>query len=114
MSVLMDLWHSIVGIVTSSSPITLVIMAVVIIAAAFMTEGFGSLVSATVGALVIFGIATTVYAAVTAKAGANWAGMPQSDWAALQHLTVDHLVAYAILFAVAIGLVGFVRSLFMR
>ena len=102
------------GIVTTSGAITLVIMAVIAIGAAFMIEGAGSLVTATVGALVVFGLATTIYAAATAKGGANWSGMPQADWAALHSVTVPILLAYAILFAIAIGVLSFIRSIVLR
>ena len=114
MSVVMDLWHSIVGIITTSGWITLVIIAVIAIGAAFMIEGAGSLVSATVGALIVFGLATTIYSAATAKGGANWSGMPQADWAALHSVTVPILLAYAIIFAVAIGVLNFIRSIVLR
>ncbi|MGD0865893.1 MAG: hypothetical protein ABSA49_10085 [Rhizomicrobium sp.] len=114
MSVIMDLWHSIVGIITTSGWITLVIIAVIAIGAAFMIEGAGSLVSATVGALIVFGLATTIYTAATAKGGANWSGMPQADWAALHSVTVPILLAYAIIFAVAIGVLNFIRSIVLR
>lgn len=117
MSVITDLWHSIVGIVTSAGGahhvITLVIILVIAAGAAFMIEGAGSLVSATVVALVVFGLATSVYEAATAKA-ANWSGMPQADWAALQQFSVASLIAYAIVFAVAIFVLNFVKSLVFR
>jgi hypothetical protein len=114
MSVVMDLWHSIVGIITTSGWITLAIMAVIAIGAAFMIEGAGSLVTATVGALVVFGLATTIYAAATAKGGANWSNRPQADWTALHSVTVPILLAYAIVFAVAIGVLSFIRSIVLR
>jgi hypothetical protein len=87
---------------------------VIAIGAAFMIEGAGSLVSATVGALIVFGLATTIYSAATAKGGANWSGMPQADWAALHSVTVPILLAYAIIFAVAIGVLNFIRSIVLR
>jgi hypothetical protein len=114
MSIIMDLWHAIIGIVTTSGAVPLVIMLVIAVAAAFMIEGIGSLVSATVGAVIVFGLATTIYAAATAKGGANWSGMPQADWAALHQFTVASLIAYAILFAVVIGVINFVKSLVVR
>jgi ABC-type transport system involved in cytochrome bd biosynthesis fused ATPase/permease subunit len=114
MSIIMDLWHAIIGIVTTSGAVPLVIILVIAVAAAFMIEGLGSLVSATVGALIVFGLATTIYAAATAKGGANWSGMPQADWAALHQLTVASLLAYAILFAIAIGVINFVKTLVVR
>ena len=114
MSIIMDLWHAIVGIVTTSNLIPLIIMLVIAVAAAFMIEGLGSLVSATVLALIVFGLATTIYTAATAKGGANWSGMPQADWTALHQFTVASLIAYAILFAVVIGVINFVKSLVIR
>lgn len=114
MSIIMDLWHAIVGIVTSSGPITLGIMLVIAVVAAFMIENAGSLVSATVGALVVFGLATSIYSAATAKGGANWSGMPQADWNSLHQFPVASLIAYAILFAVVIFVINFVKSLVIR
>lgn len=114
MSIIMDLWHAIIGIVTTSGAIPLVIMLVIAVAAAFMIEGMGSLVSATVGALIVFGLASTIYAAATAKGGANWSGMPQADWTTLHQFTVASLIAYAILFAVVIGVINFVKTLVVR
>ena len=74
----------------------------------------GLLVTATVGALIVFGLATTIYAAATAKGGANWSNMPQNDWTALHSVTVPSLLAYAIVFAVAIGILNLVRSIVLR
>jgi hypothetical protein len=40
--------------------------------------------------------------------------MPQADWAALHSVTVPILLAYAIIFAVAIGVLNFIRSIVLR
>jgi hypothetical protein len=115
MSIVWDLWHSIVGIITTSGWITLAIGLVIAIGAAFVIEGAGSLISATIGALIVFGLATTIYHAATAKGGANWSGMPQADWAALHSVSVaPTLLAYGIIFAVAIGVLSFIRSIVLR
>lgn len=111
MSALLDLWHSVVGIVTAGDWITLAIMAVVALATGFMMQNIGSIVSATVGAMVVFAIATFIRAAVGAK---DAIALAQTDWHNLQAVTVHSLLAYAIAFAIVIGVVHFVRSLVMR
>jgi hypothetical protein len=40
--------------------------------------------------------------------------MPHSEWAALHAVTVPTLLAYAVLFAIAIGVVNFIRSIVLR
>lgn len=111
MSALLDLWHSVVGIVTAGDWITLAIMAVVALATGFMMQNLGSLVSATIGAMVVFAIAIFIRAAISAK---DAIALAQTDWHNLQAVTVHSLLAYAIAFAIVIGVVHFVRSLVMR
>lgn len=111
MSALLDLWHSVVGIVTAGDWITLAIMAVVALATGFMMQNLGSIVSATVGAMVVFAIAIFIRAAISAK---DAIALAQTDWHNLQAVTVHSLLAYAIAFAIVIGVVHFVRSLVMR
>lgn len=111
MSELMNLWHSIMAIISSSDTVTLVIMAVVVIGAGFAMQSMGSLVTATFGALVLFGLATFVRASLTSK---NTVGLAQSDWHSLLALQVQVLLSYAVAFAVVIAVVHYVRSLVMR
>ena len=81
MSALTDIWNTIHGIITSADVITLVIMAVIAIALAFFSEGLGSLVSVTLGALVVFALATFARAAMGSK---DIAGLMLSQGAAFQ------------------------------
>jgi hypothetical protein len=111
MSELLNLWHSITGIITSSDVVTLIIMAVVAIGAGFAMSGMGSIVTATFGALVLFGLATFVRAAVAGKSAATLA---QSDWHSLLAMQVQTLLAYAIAFAIVIAIVHTIRSAVMR
>ncbi|MGB8363387.1 MAG: hypothetical protein ACLQUZ_17910 [Rhizomicrobium sp.] len=111
MSALLDLWHSVVGIVTTGDWITLAIMAVVALAAGFAMQNFGSIVTATFAALVVFGLATFMRAAVGAK---DAVALAKTDWHGLLGLTVHNLLAYAIAFAVVIAVVHIVRSLVVR
>jgi hypothetical protein len=111
MSELVSLWHSITGIVTSSDVVTLIIMAVIAIGAGFAMQSMGSLVTATFGALVVFGLAEFAREAIKGKSATTLA---QSDWHSLLAMQVGLLIAYAILFAVVAGIVHTIRSIVMR
>jgi hypothetical protein len=111
MSEVMNLWHAITGIIASSDVVTLIIMAVVAIGAGFAMQGLGSIVTATFGALVLFGLATFVRAAIAGKSAMTLA---QSDWHSLLAMPVQTLLAYAVAFAIVIAIVHTIRSIVMR
>lgn len=113
MSALMDLWHSVLGIVTSGDYVALVIIAVIAVALGFAMQGMGGLVSATVGALALFAIATFVRGVAMAH-GKGVSDLAQTDWSKLQGVTFHTLLAYAILFAIAIAVVQIIRSVVAR
>lgn len=97
--------------------ITLAIIAVVVLAVGYMTEGLTSLVTMTFVGLIAFAILQYV----RALAGI---GMPaskqdamtlaQTDWHGLMTWPVGGLIAYAIAFAILIGAVSLIRSLVFR
>lgn len=113
MAALLDLWHSIIAIVTTGDWLTLAIMAAIALAVGYMMENFGSIVTSTFVALVAFGLVT--YVVAVAKVGGKNAGtLAETDWHNLLGLTVHSLLAYAIVFAVVISLAHVVRSLVNR
>ena len=112
MSVLLDVWNAIHGIVTAADPITLAIAAVILIAAGYMMEGVNSLVTTTVVALVAFALLGYVRAVTLGKQPA--AAYATTDWhnfATSQGLT---LLAYALTFAAGILVVHLVSQLIKR
>lgn len=111
MSILMDIWGAIHAILTTSGVIPLVLMAVIAIAAGFMMQGFGSIVSSTVVAMLAFALAT--YALGVAR-GASAAASAQADWHSFLDLHMLTLLAYAITFGVAIAVVHGIRSAVLR
>ena len=111
MSVLMDIWSAVHGIITTSGMVPLILMAVIAVAAGFMMQNFSSILSATVIAMLAFALATYAYAVAR---GASAAASAQADWHNFLDLHMLTLVAYAVTFAVAIGVVHFVRSLVLR
>lgn len=111
MSVLMDIWGAVHGIFTTSGLVPLVLMAIIAVAAGFMMQSFNSIVSTTFVALVAFALATYVYAILR---GANAAASAQADWHSFLDLHMLTLIAYAVTFAIGIGVVHTVRSLVLR
>jgi len=113
MSALLDIWHSVLAIVTSGDWIALAIMVVIALAIGFAMQNFGSIVTATFAALIVFALATFVRE--VAKVGGKNAGtLAQSDWHNLLALSVHSVLAYAIAFAIVIGVVHVVRQLVAR
>jgi hypothetical protein len=108
----MDVWHSINAIFASADIITLVIMALIALGAGFAMQGMGSLVTATFGALVVFGLAGYVRAVTTMKKDAMT--LAQTDWHSLLGLQMQVLIGYAIAFAIVIAIVHLIRSAVMR
>lgn len=113
MSDLLDLFHSVVGIVTSGDWVSLAIMAAIALAIGYMMESFGTIVTSTFTALVAFALATFVVSLVRAG-GKNAGTLAETDWHNLLGLSVHSLLAYAIAFAIVIGVVHVVRSLVLR
>ena len=112
MSFLMDIWHAVQGIVTTSGLTTLIIMAVIAIGAGALMQSFGSVVTTTVVALIAFALVEYVYAITILKQ--NAAAYAHADWLAFQGLHMLQLLAYALLFAVVIGVAHAARSLINR
>jgi hypothetical protein len=113
MSALLDLWHSVMGIVTSGDYIALVIIAVIALALGFTMQGMGSLVTTTVSALALFAVAIFIRGVATAH-GKGAAALAQTDWGNLQGVTFHTVLAYAILFAIVLAVVQIIRSIVAR
>jgi len=112
MASLMDIWHAVVAIFTAGDWISLGILVVIALAAGFVMQGFESIISTTVVALVLFGIAG--YVKAVAVGGQNAAAYAQTEWHNFLALTMQTLLAYAIAFAVIIAVVHAVRAMVIR
>ena len=112
MASLMDVFHNITGIFTTADWITLAIMAIVAIGAGVLMQEMGAIVTTTIIALIVFSLA--VYARSVLIGGQNAAQLADKNWHGFLGLPVETLIAYAIPFAVAIGVVHVVRSMVWR
>ena len=112
MSIVWDIWNTIHGIVTSADMITLGIGVVILLAAGFVMQGFDSLISTTIIAMIAFGLAGFVRAVTVG--GQKAAEYATTDWHNFTTLNGLTLLAYALTFAVGIAVVHLVRSLVIR
>lgn len=112
MSFLMDIWHAVQGIVTTSGLMTLIVMAVIALGAGAMMQSLGSVVSTTLVALIAFALVEYVLAITLGKQNAS--AYATTDWQAFQALHMLTLLAYALLFGVVIAVAHAARSLISR
>ena len=112
MSIVWDIWNTIHGIVTSADMITLGIGVVILLAAGFAMQGIDSLITATIIAMVAFGLASFVRAITIG--GQNASEYAATDWHNFTTLNGLTLLAYALTFAVGIAIVHLVRSAVIR
>jgi len=111
MPFLMDIWHAIHDVIFSAVWKTLAIMAVIALGAGYMMQSLNSVVSTTVVALVAFALIEYALAITVGKQ--NPAAYATTDWKAFQELHMLTLLAYAVIFAVAIGVAHAARSLIL-
>jgi hypothetical protein len=109
MESLNHLWSAIQAVVLHSDYISLGIIVLIAIAAGFLMDGLSSLVSVTVLALIVFGIAG--YAQGILLHGQNASAYATTTLHNLEVVQMLTVLAYAITFAVLIGVVHTVRSL---
>jgi hypothetical protein len=114
MSALTDIWNTIHGIITTSDWIALVIMAVIAIGLAWISEGLGSLLQSAILALIAFGVATIIRGAVQGGSKTDFGTLLQTDWHNAIVMPTQTLLAYTIIFAVVIAVVGIVKSVIGR
>ena len=112
MSALLDIWHTIQGIMTHADWITLVLIAVVAIAGGFAIQGLNSILGATVLGLVGFVLLVFVRAVTLGKQ--DFTAYAHTGWHDILGLQMMTLFAYFIIFAVLIGVVHLIRSVVFR
>jgi len=112
MSALLDIWHTIQGIMTHADWITLAIIAVVAIVGGFAIQGLNSILSATVLGLVGFVLLVFLRAVTLGKQ--DFTAYAHTGWHDVLGLQMMTLIAYFVIFAVLIGVVHLIRSAVLR
>ena len=112
MSALLEIWHTIQGVMTHADWITLAMIAVVAIAAGFAIQGLNSILGATILGLVGFVLLVFVRAVTLGKQ--DFMVYAHTAWHHILALPMMTLFAYFIIFAVLIGVVHLIRSVVFR
>ena len=112
MSALLDIWHTIQGIMTHADWITLAMIAVVAVAAGFAIQSLNSVLSATVLGLV--GFALLVFVRTVTLGKQDLTAYAHTGWHDILALPMITFFAYFIIFAVLIGVVHVIRSVVIR
>jgi hypothetical protein len=108
----MDVWNTIISIFGSVDPITIGIIAVIILAAGFIMQGFESIVTTTVIAMILFGVAG--YARIVVINGKDAAATAESVFHGFLGMPMQMLLAYSVVFAIGIAIIHLIRSIVIR
>ncbi len=108
MSVLMEIWQAIHGVVTSADYYTLGAAVAVILIAGFLMESIGSVLSVTLVSLLGFVLVKAAIAVATSHH--NVAALAGDYWAGFKDLPMLVLLAYVLIFGILISLVSTIRN----
>lgn len=111
MPFIMDIWHAIHDVLFTADWRTLAIMAVIALAAGYTMQNMSSVVTTTVIALIAFALIEYALAITIGKQ--NPSTYATADWKAFQDLRMLTLLAYGLIFAVAIGVAHTARTLIL-
>ena len=112
MSALLEIWHSIQGILTHADWITLALIALVVIIGGFAIQGLNSILGATVLGLIGFVLLVFVRAITIGKQ--DFTAYANTGWHDILGLQMMTLLSYFVIFAVLIGIVHVIRSAVFR
>ena len=99
------------GVFGSADSVSLIIMLLVVVAFGLMLRSFGDIITLTVSALIIYGLARLGYSVYQ---GADPASLAGTAWGNLKVMTVGDLVVYFLAFAIAMGIISAIRSVVGR
>lgn len=102
----------VIGVFSTGDMIQLGIMLVVMVLAGLTMPNFGSIITTTVLALVLFAVA--VYVRAVAMEGADAAQLAETTWNSFLALSVETLFTYAVAFAAVITVIFVLRSVVSR
>jgi hypothetical protein len=109
MSALMEIWHSIHGLVLAADYYTLGAAILIIVISGFLMEGLRSLVPVTLVALLAFALVKFVLS-MTVGNQPNVDVLATDYWQAFTGMRALLLLAYALIFGVLIAAVNLIRN----
>jgi len=106
-----DIWNTLTINFGSFDGITYAIMAIIVVGAAFMMPTMTAIVTATCGALFVFGLAVFLRSVLAAKDAPSVA---RADWDYALTLPLRTVLVYAAVFCFAIAIIHGLRMLSKR
>ncbi len=107
MSIFNDMWDIVMKVFGSADTISLVIMLLVVVLFGLMLRSFGDVITLTVSALIVYGLARLAYSVYQ---GADPGSLAGTAWGNLKVMSVGDLVVYFLAFAIVMGVVSAIRS----
>ena len=111
MSILQEMWDIVMRVFGGADTISLVIMLLVVVLFGLMLRSFGDIITLTVSALIVYGLARLAYTVYT---GADPGTLANTAWNNLKVMTVGDLVVYFLAFAILMGVISTIRSMVAR
>ena len=108
MSIVQEMWDIVMKVFGGADAISLVIMLLVVVMFGLMLRSFGDIITLTVSALIVYGLARLAY---TVYQGADPGSLAGTAWQDLKAMAVGDLVVYFLAFAIVMGVVSAIRSM---
>ena len=106
-----DMWDIVMKVFGSADTVSLIIMLLVVVLFGLMLRSFGDVITLTVSALVVYGLARLAYAVYQ---GADPSSLAGTAWGDLKVMSVGDLVVYFLAFAIVMGVISAIRSVVAR
>ena len=105
--ILTDMWDIVMRVFGSADTVSLIIMLLVVVLFGLMLRSFGDVITLTVSALIVYGLARLAYSVYK---GADPGSLLGTAWGDLKVMSVGDLVVYFLAFAIVMGVVSILRS----
>ncbi len=111
MTIVNDMWDIVMRVFGSADTVSLVTMLLVVVLFGLMLRSFGDVITLTVSALIVYGLARLAYSVYQ---GADPSALAGTAWGNLKVMPVGDLVVYFLAFAIVMGIISVIRSVVAR
>lgn len=105
--ILNDMYDIVMRVFGGADTVSLIIMLLVVVLFGLMLRSFGDVITLTVSALIVYGLARLAWSVYQ---GADPGSLPGTAWGNLKVMTVGDLVVYFLAFAIVMGIVSVLRG----
>ena len=105
--ILNDMYDIVMRVFGGADTVSLIIMLLVVVLFGLMLRSFGDVITLTVSALIVYGLARLAWSVYQ---GADPGSLAGTAWGNLKVMSVGDLVVYFLAFAIVMGIVSILRS----